>query len=188
MHHFKSISDSKWSYSPGTLNSGQNWRWMTSKINRAPHLHYIKLCASFQIHQCFKLELQSEILCQNCQFLSCINLKFDGWPWNTIGHHFYTTSSFVHHHGWIQTRVTVWKRSIWVKIDNLFVLFDIEIWQMTMKNKRMLLLYYIKLCLSAQSHGWLQTVVTVQKRLIQVKVSDLLSHVPLTLTNDIEKQ
>ena len=24
-------------------------------------------------------------------------MKFDGWPWKTIGHLFYATSSFVHH-------------------------------------------------------------------------------------------
>ena len=29
--------------------------------------------------------------------LSRVTLKFDGWPWKTIGHLFYTTSSFVHH-------------------------------------------------------------------------------------------
>ena len=29
--------------------------------------------------------------------LSCVTLKFNGWPWKTIGHIFYTTSSFVHH-------------------------------------------------------------------------------------------
>ena len=28
-----------------------------------------------------------------------MNLKFDGWPWKTIGHLFYATSSFVHHFG-----------------------------------------------------------------------------------------
>ena len=26
-----------------------------------------------------------------------MTLKFDGWPWKTIGHLFYATSSFVHH-------------------------------------------------------------------------------------------
>ena len=26
-----------------------------------------------------------------------VTLKFDGWPWKTIGHLFYATSSFVHH-------------------------------------------------------------------------------------------
>ena len=29
--------------------------------------------------------------------LSHVTLKFDGWPWKTIGHLFYATSSFVHH-------------------------------------------------------------------------------------------
>ena len=28
---------------------------------------------------------------------SCVTLKFDRWPWKTIGHLFYATSSFVHH-------------------------------------------------------------------------------------------
>ena len=48
----------------------------------------------------FKLESQSG----NAQFgwklavvLSRVTLKFDGWPWNTIGHLFYTTLSFVQH-------------------------------------------------------------------------------------------
>ena len=26
-----------------------------------------------------------------------VTLNFDGWPWKTIGHLFYATSSFVHH-------------------------------------------------------------------------------------------
>ena len=30
-------------------------------------------------------------------FFSCVTLQFDVWPWKTIGHLFYTTSSFVHH-------------------------------------------------------------------------------------------
>ena len=30
-------------------------------------------------------------------FLSHVTLKFDVWPWKTIGHLFYATSSFVHH-------------------------------------------------------------------------------------------
>ena len=34
---------------------------------------------------------------QNRCFLSRVTLKFDGWPWKTIGHLFYATSSFVHH-------------------------------------------------------------------------------------------
>ena len=46
---------------------------------------------------------------------------------------------------------------------------------MTLKNNRDPLLCYIKLCASFQSHRWIQTKVTVQKRSIQVKISDLLS-------------
>ena len=30
-------------------------------------------------------------------FLSRVTLKFDGWPWKTIGHIFYASSSFVYH-------------------------------------------------------------------------------------------
>ena len=48
----------------------------------------------------FKLELQS----RNVQFrsnlaifLSHATLKFHGWPWKTLGHLFYATSSSVHH-------------------------------------------------------------------------------------------
>ena len=32
-----------------------------------------------------------------CDFLSGVTLKFDRWPWKTLGHLFYTMSSFVHH-------------------------------------------------------------------------------------------
>ena len=31
------------------------------------------------------------------RFLEAATLKFNGWPWKTIGHLFYATSSFVHH-------------------------------------------------------------------------------------------
>ena len=78
-------------------------------------------------------------------------------------------------HGWIQTGVTVRKRSIRVKISIFYVLCDLEIWWMTLKNNRAPLLYYIKLCASFQSHGWIQTGVAVRKRSIRVKISDFLS-------------
>ena len=34
---------------------------------------------------------------QIVNFSARVTMKFDGWPWKTIGHFFYTTSSFVHH-------------------------------------------------------------------------------------------
>ena len=48
----------------------------------------------------FKLELQSGNAQFGSQLTICfshVTLKFDGWPWKTIGHLFYATSSFVNH-------------------------------------------------------------------------------------------
>ena len=61
-----------------------------------------------------------------------------------------------------------------------FVLCDLEIWWMTLKNNRAPLLYYIKLCASFHSHWWSQTGVTVPKRSIRVKISNIFSRVTLT--------
>ena len=72
--------------------------WMTSKNNRGLLLYYVKLCASFQIlwwiqtgFTVQKHSMQVEI----GDMLSSATLKFDGWPWKTLGHLFYATSSFV---------------------------------------------------------------------------------------------
>ena len=78
-------------------------------------------------------------------------------------------------HGWIQTGVTVWNRSIRVKIVTFVVPCDLEIWQMTLKNNRAPFLYYIKLCAPLQSHRWIQTGVTFQKCLIWVKIDIFLA-------------
>ena len=73
-------------------------------------------------------------------------------------------------HWWIQTGVTVPKHLIWVKIDNFFSrTCDLEIWRMTFKNNRAPFLCYFKLCTSFRSHWWIQTGVTVRKRLIWVQ-------------------
>ena len=82
-------------------------------------------------------------------------------------------------HQWLKTEVSFWKRSIWVKIVNLFVKCDLEIWQMTLKNNRTPLLCYFKLCATFQSHQWIQTGVTVQKCSIWVKIGNFLSGVTL---------
>ena len=76
----------------------ESW-WMTSKSNRALLLYYVKLCASFQIHWWiqtgFTVQKRS-IRVEIGDMLSRVTLKFNGWPWITIGHLFYATSSFVH--------------------------------------------------------------------------------------------
>ena len=78
-------------------------------------------------------------------------------------------------HQWVKTEVTVRKRSIRVKIGNFFVPSDLEIWWMKLKDNKAPLLYYIKFCASFQSHGWIQTEVTVRKRPIWVKIDDFFS-------------
>ena len=80
---------------------------------------------------------------------------------------------------WIQTGVTVRKRSIRVKISDFFVPCDLEISWMTLKTNRAPLLCCFKLCTSFHSHRWIQTKVTVRKRSIRVKIGNLLSHVTL---------
>ena len=64
---------------------------------------------------------------------------------------------------------------ILLKLDSnhqFFSLCDLEIWWMTLKNKKTPLSYNIKLCASFQSHRWIQTGVTVRKRPIRVKIGD----------------
>ena len=80
-------------------------------------------------------------------------------------------------HQWIQTGVTVPKRSIWVKFDDFFsqLTLQFDIWPS--KNNRAPLLCYFKLCASFRSHWWIQTGVTVWKRPIWVKIDDFFSRV-----------
>ena len=74
--------------------------WMTSENNSALLLYYVKLCASCQIHWWiqtgFTVQKRS-IRVEIGDMLSRVTLKFDGWPWKTIGHLFYAISSFVQH-------------------------------------------------------------------------------------------
>ena len=73
------------------------WRWKTIE-------HLVYVTSSFAHHFIaigeFKLELQpgNAQLRQNSRiFLFHATLEFDGWPWKTIEHLVYVTSSFVHH-------------------------------------------------------------------------------------------
>ena len=75
---------------------------------------------------------------------------------------------------------------ILLKLDSnwrFFSLCDFEIWWMTLKNNRAPPLCYFKLCASFCSHWWIQTRVTVWKRLIWVKIDDFFSR--LTLQFDV---
>ena len=157
---------------------------MTLKNNRVLSQYYLKVCASFQIHRWIqtgvtvrKLSIRVEI----GNILSLVTLKFDGWPWKTIGHLFYTTSSFEYDLKSI-SKVKLELQSGKAQFGSKVIFFvprDLEIWWMTLKNNRAPLLYYIKLWASFQSHGWIQTWVTVRKRSILVKMGNFKSCVTL---------
>ena len=105
VHHFKAI---------GEFRKGSIWVKISDFLSRVTlkfdgwpwktigHLFYV---ASSFVHHfiaigVFKLKLQSgnaQFGSKSAIFLSRVTLKFDGWPWKTIGHLFYVASSFVHH-------------------------------------------------------------------------------------------
>ena len=107
-------------------------------------------------------------------------MKFDGWPRKTIGHLCYPTSSFVHHF------VAIGEFELELQSGNaqsgqirrFLEPCDLEIWRMTLKNNRAPLLSNIKLYASFHHHMWIQTGVTVRKRLSWVVTS-------VTLTFDL---
>ena len=175
---------SNWSYSPETLNSGQNWRylilcdleiwWMTLENNRAPLLYHIKRCASFEKHRWSQTRVtvrKHSIRVKIGNFFTCVTVKFDEWPWKTIGHLLYSTSSFMHHFGAIGVLKLKLESGNAQFGSNSMILepCDLEIWRMILKNNRAPLQCYFKLCASFRSHWWIQNGVTVRKRPIWVK-------------------
>ena len=71
--------------------------WMPLKNNRAPILHYGKLCASFQNHETEVTVWKRTVRVKIDDILSRATSNLDGWPWKTIRHPFYITSTYVHH-------------------------------------------------------------------------------------------
>ena len=158
------------------LNSGQNRRffvpcdleiwWMTLKNNKAPILCCFKLCASFHGHRWIQTKVtvrKRSIRVKICDLLSRVTLKFDRWPWKTIGHLFYVASSFMHHF----ITIGKFKRPIRDKIGDFLscVTLKFDGWSW-------------KLYASFHHHMWIQTGVTVRKRLSWVMTS-------VTLTFDL---
>ena len=133
----------------------------------------------------FKLKLQSwnaQFRSKLATFLSCVTLKFDGWPWETIGDFFCITSSFVHHFN-AMGEFKLELQSGNAQFGSKPAIFcpwpcDLEIWRMTLKNNRAPLLCCFKFCASFHSHQWFQTRVTVWKWPIWVKIDDFF--VPLS--------
>ena len=108
VHHFKAIDEFKlelesWNAQLASKSaiSCPVWSWnLTLKNNRAPLLCCFKFCASFRSHwwiQTGATVQKRPIGVKNDDFFSRVTLKFDGWPWKTIGPLSWATSSFLHH-------------------------------------------------------------------------------------------
>ena len=104
------------------------------------------------------------------------NLTNFHWEW------IYLRWIYVHNKANLRDLIAATSLVILLKLElNLQFLSpcDLEIWWMTPKNNRAHLLCYFKLFASFRSHWWIQTGVTVQKRLIWVKIDTFLSRVTL---------
>ena len=130
----------------------------------------------------FKLELQSgnaQFGSKSTVFFSHVTLEFHRWLSKTIGHLFYVTSSFLHHFvaiGDFKLELQSGNAQFGSK-STFFLATWFDIWQMTFKNNRAPLLSIIKLCASFHCRMWIQTGITVRKRL-----SGVMTSVTLTLT------
>ena len=139
----------------------------------------------------FKLELQSgnnKFGSKSAISLSRVTLKFDRWPWKTIGHLFCATklcASF-QSHWWIQIWVTIRKHSIPVKIGHFLSRVTLKFDGRSKKNNRAHLLCCFKLCASFHSHQWISNWSSVRKRQILVKINVFCPVRPWNLTDDPE--
>ena len=110
VHHRKPLGEFKLELLSGNAQFGSKsaiycpvWpRNLTDdlEINRAPLLCCFKFCASFHSRRCIQTKVtvwKHSIWVKIGNSLSRMTLKFDGWPWKTLGHLFYVASSFMHH-------------------------------------------------------------------------------------------
>ena len=143
------LVNSNWSYSPETLNPGQNRQFVprvTLKSDEWPWKtigHFSYAASSFGHNSMaigeFKLELQSG----DAHFGSKSAMFCPVWPWNFTDDLknnrapllccFNLCASF-HSHRWIQTGVTVLKRTIWVKIDIFFSCVTLKFYEWPWKT------------------------------------------------------
>ena len=77
----------------------------------------------------------------------------------------------------------IFERSLLDVNCRFFGMYDHENWWMTSTNNRAPHLRYVKLCASFPSHQWIQTGVTVRKRLTQFRSKSAIFVVPCDLEN-----
>ena len=140
---------------------------MTLKNNRVHLLCYLKLCASLRSHWWIQTGVtvrKRPNWVKINDFMGRVTLKCDGWPWKAIGHLFFATSNCMHHF----IAISVFKLELQSRNarfgSKATILSAAWPWNL-MENKRAPLLSNIKLYASFHDHLWIQTAVTVRKRL-----------------------
>ena len=97
MHHFVAIGEFKLELESGNAQSGSNltlfravWPWnLTDDLEQGK---------SEGFESCDRpIVRKRPIWVKSGDVLSCVTLKFDGWPWKTIGHLSFAVLSFVQH-------------------------------------------------------------------------------------------
>ena len=151
------LDSNGWFFSPCDL---EIW-WMTLKNNTAPLLCYYKLFVSFHSHWWIQTGVtvwKRLIWVKIGDFFSRVTLHFDRWPWKTIGHLFYATSSLVLHFVVIgefklelQSGNTQSGSNLTIFFCRVTLKFD---GRMTLKNNRAPLLSNIKLYASFVNSNW----------------------------------
>ena len=140
----------------------------------------------------FILELQSG----NAQFgwksTICIpvTLIFDVWPWKTIGHLFYATSSFVHHFVAIGEFKLELQSGNTQFGSNSTIFGAVWPWNLThdLEKQQGISSMLLQVCALFCSHWWIQAGVTLQKHLLWIKIDIFFAMWPCNLTDDLEKQ
>ena len=162
----------------------QKFLRMTLKTNRASLLCYFKLSVPFRTHWWIQIGVTVR--------KRPIWVKFDDFravrPWNltddlekqkgTSPMLLQALCSILYplvNLNWSYSPETPNLGEIWRFLE----LCDLEIWQLTFKNNRAPLLCFLKLCAAFHHHMWIQTWVTVRKRLSWVVTS-------VTLTFDLD--
>ena len=128
----KPLVNSNWSYSPETLNSGQDWRFffavwpwnLTDDIEKQYGTSSILCQAEYIISNHWWIQTgvtvqKLSIRVKIGDFICRVTLKFGGWLKVPLLCYFKLCTSF-HSHQWIQAGITAQKRPIRVKIDDFF--------------------------------------------------------------------
>ena len=143
VHHFVTISEFRLELQSKNVQFGSKlaifvacdfeiWR-MYLKNNTAPLLCHFKLCEPFRSHWW----IQTGVILQKCPIwvkigdFAPVITKFIRCPLSTLGHLFYTTSSYVNH--FVATcglRLELWsgKEQIWAQFALTSVTLTFDLW------------------------------------------------------------